>query len=351
MSALPLNSASSTLTVGGVELTRRDIGSADRDAVLGLHTLVFGPEVDAAWYAWKYGQAAAQGQGQAAGLWHGGELIAYCGGLPRTLWQHGQSLRGLQIGDVMVHPAWRGILTRRGPFHHVSQGFYDSRLGAAPQRPFQLGYGFPSARHLRLAVLQGLLSDAGVVETLHWDLGTEAALPWHWRWQDLAPSAQGFDRCVNHAWRAMQKGSGRFMLGQRDAAYLRWRYVDRPAALGSAGTVPRYRFFALRRPWPGGLGGVAVMDLRSTSAHWLDWVGPTDLLPLASRACRLQALSSGAVELTTWASAAVARQLEGTGITRREVCAGLGMPVRSDLDPKEATRVPWWLMGGDTDFL
>jgi hypothetical protein len=351
MNAPAPDPTASTLRVGGFELSLRNVAPADADAVLGLHTRVFGPEVDAAWFAWKYGLQPAQGRGQAMGLWHGDELIAYCGGLPRTLWRQGARLRGLQIGDVMVHPEWRGILTRRGPFFHVSQGFYTSRLGAAPGQAFQLGFGFPSARHLRLAVLLGLLHDAGVVETLHWP-ATEAALPWGWRWQELAPAQPRFDACVQRAWKSMQSQTTTLTLGQRDSAYLRWRYVDRPAPAGTTPDAPaRYRFFELRRAWPGASAGVAVLDLRSASAQWLDWVGPLDLLPLVNRACRAEAARSGALELTAWASPTVVQALAGSEIAQREVCAGLGLPTRCDPPGMAQTPLNWWLMGGDTDFL
>ncbi len=343
-----------TVRVGEFALTLQGVVPGDMAAVLALHTRVFGPQVDARWFVWKYGSAAQQGRGQAVGAWHGSELIAYCGGLPRTLWQQGQSRRGLQIGDVMVHPDWRGILTRRGPFFHVSRRFYESRLGAAQDRPFQLGFGFPNERHLRLAVKLGLLRDAGAIEALHWNTAPAATLclPWNWRWQALLPTDAQFDRTINTAWQSMLAQAGGLTLGQRDAAYLRWRYVDRPASVGlSAGAPVRYRFFTLRRPWSTRSAGVAVLDLRSTSAHWLDWVGPLELLPLASRACRLEAARAGASGLTAWASAAVAQQLEHSGIARREVCARLGIPEASSLGPQDVPESGWWLMGGDTDFL
>jgi len=340
--------------VGNSALTLRDVMPGDMDAVLALHTHVFGPEVDARWFDWKYGPAPEQRRGQAVGAWHDGELIAYCGGLPRALWQKRRSLSGLQLSDVMVHPAWRGILTRRGPFFHVSQRFYSSRLGPEQSRPFQLGFGFGSEIHVRLAVMVGLGRDGGVIETLHWNTSQAAmpGLPWHWRWQALLPSGTRFDRAVNAAWKSMQAQAGDLTLGQRDAAFLRWRYVDRPDAPGTpAGAPPRYRFFELRHPWSATAAGVAVLDLRSTSAHWLDWVGPVELMPLASRASRLEAARAGATELTAWASPAVAQQLASTGIERREVCAWLGIPAASDLKPEALPGLRWWLMGGDTDFL
>ena len=346
--------ADQTVRIGEQTLTLREITPNDRQAVLALHTMVFGPEVDSAWFAWKYGQQPGQGYGQAAGMWCDGELIAFCGGLPRVLWQKDKPLHGMQMGDVMVHPQWRGILTRRGPFFHVTKSFHSSRLGSPPTHPYQLGFGFPNDRALRLPVKLGLVWDAGVIESLHWKtaLPTELHLPWLWRWRELFTTDPAFDQKVSTAWQTMQSNLGNLTVGQRDARYLRWRYVNRPASCGAAPqSAARYRFFELRRVWSAKPVGVAVLDLRSTSAHWLDWVGPVDLMPIASTACRIEAASAGATELTAWASLEVAKQLDETNIARREICAGLGVSADSDLQPDHLAGLRFWLMGGDTDFL
>ena len=348
--------SSVTVQVGKFTLTLRDMLPGDMTDLLGLHNRVFGPNVDGRWYAWKYGQASDQGQGQGVGAWHGSELVAFCGGLPRTLWQKNESLRGLQIGDVMVHPSWRGIFTRRGPFFHVSKRFYGTRLGAAPNHPFQLGFGFPSERHLRLAKMTALLHDAGVIESLHWRTlhATKLAMPWHWRWHPLNPADKRFDTATNAAWKSMLASASDdgLTLGERDAGYLRWRYGSHPNGKGpSSKKTSRYQFFELCRPWSKLPVGVAVLDLRSPTAHWLDWVGPIKLMPLASRACRLEASTVGATELIVWASVAVVNQLADSNYEHRVVCSGLGFPVASDLKDEEVPRLRYWLMGGDTDFL
>lgn len=340
--------------VGEFALTLRDVVAGDMTAVLALHNAVFGSEADARWHSWKYGAAPNQGGGQAVGAWHGNDLIAYCGGLPRTLWQHGNSIQGLQMGDVMVHPAWRGILTRQGPFFHVTQRFHHTRLGAGHSRPFQLGFGFPNLRHLRLGVVLGLVRDGGRIESLHWSAlkAPANALPWLWRWQRLKPSDPRFDPTVNAAWQSMQSQAPHLLLGQRDAAYVRWRYVERPMACSQRpDLIVRYHFFELRRPWASSGAGVAVLDLSSASAHWLDWIGPAALMPLAATACRLEAGRAGSAGVMAWASPDVARQLADSGIDRREVCAGLGISAASDKSLQGTPELRWWLMGGDTDFL
>jgi len=340
--------------VGEFSLLLRDVEAGDRDAVVGLHTLVFGPDVDGAWFDWKYGQGPAQGAGQAVGVWHADELIAYCGGVPRTLWRHGHAVRGLQIGDVMVHPQWRGMLTRRGPFFQVSRGFYDSRLGLADARSFQLGFGFPNDRHLRLAVLLGLWHEAGRIESLHWSVQSLPSfrLPWLWRWEELNPASPHFDACVNAAWRLMLGQCAGVTLGQRDAAYLRWRYVDRPQSVGpQACPGQRYRFYGLARPWSRFPLGVAVLGARGDSCHWLDWVGPVKWMAMACRACCAQSALANATDMMCWASTAVSSQLLNTSISHRAPRVSLIIPVASDVAAQAIPGLHGWMMGGDTDFL
>lgn len=327
----------SRIEVGGQAFELRDLGPADRGALISLHREVFGEGASDAWYEWKY----VAGGGLGTGLWHEGRLIAHCGGVPRALWQQGTRRTGIQIGDVMVAPPWRGVLTRRGPFFHVSSKFYDGHVGAG--REHAVAFGFPSERHLRLAVKSALLWDAGPVHALSWTAAGAAPLGRFWRWQPLDPASPGFVRHVEAAWQRMKRGCTHFVVGERSVDYLRWRFFRRPGRTHAA--------FSLRRPWSPTAEGIAILDLTQDTALWLDWIGRPADMPLASAACRAQARSAGASYLTAWATPGVAQSLAASGIVRNEVTAWLGIPRRSDLPEADIGRLPWWLLGGDTDFL
>lgn len=331
--------ADAALSVAGQALLVRSLETDDRDALVALHRTVFHSAVDASWYEWKYGDGRVCG----TGAWADGVLVAHCGGIARTLWLEGARTAGLQIGDVMVAPGWRGILTRRGPFFHASQHFYTTRIGA--NKPFQLGFGFPGERHLRLAKMTGLLRDGGGVHALHWNTEQADNWPlWGWRWTPLDPNAPDFDTTVNQAWQTMRNLTGLLAIGERDAKYLRWRFVERPDR--------QHLFFALRRPWSRRPTGIAVLDLqRQDTAHWLDWIGRPDFLAIASRACRHEAARHGRQGLEMWATDAVAQQLANTGLAHQTETVRLGIVNTSSLDTTTTSGLRWWLMGGDTDFL
>lgn len=327
------------LQVAGQSLQVRTLKSADRDALVALHRAVFQSDVDARWHAWKYGA----GQVCGSGAWVDDMLVAHCGGIARTLWLAGKRTAGLQIGDVMVAPEWRGILTRRGPFFHSSAHFYNAQIGA--QKPFQLGFGFPGERHLRLAKMVGLLRDGGRVHALHWNAERTTRLPpWSWRWTPLDPRSPKFDATVNQAWHNMRNLTESLAIGARDSEYVRWRFIERPGR--------QHHFFVLHRPWSHEPAGIAVLDFQNEhTAHWLDWIGRPDLLALASRACRHETAQRGRHGLDMWATDAVVQQLSSTGLAQQSETARLGIVNTSSLDATTTSGLRWWLMGGDTDFL
>ncbi len=330
------------LEIASQRFTLRDISSSDISDVLQLHRHVFGSAVDAAWFEWKY----VRGQGEGVGLWHDGRLVAFCGGTPRWIWNRGARARYLQIGDVMVAPEWRGVLARKSPFYYVSERFYRSRLGEG--HDFVAAFGFPNTRHLRLAVKMGLSWDAGSVSSLLWTLDntTLPRLGWSWRTERLDCHAPGFDGAVDHAWQAMLRGSLEGFLGERDAQYLRWRFVDRPDR--------KYRFLGLQRRWQQQACGVAVFAAPAQAGdalQWLDWVGPSEWLPQACATGMALARSEGAAGLATWASPAVASRLASTAPVCTGQAAGVGVPRASALSGEQVAQLHCWWTGGDTDFL
>ncbi|HRL98598.1 MAG TPA: GNAT family N-acetyltransferase [Acidovorax sp.] len=335
--------APESLDIAGQRFSLRDLAPEDMADVLALHREVFGSRVDTRWFHWKY----VAGQGEGVGLWRDAQLIAFCGGTPRQVLHRGVPARWLQIGDVMVSPAWRGLFTRKSPFFHVSERFYRSRLGR--DRDFSAGFGFPNPRHLRLAVKSGLSHDAGEVGGLQWRI--ERRTPsfwshWQWRFESLDPGSSTFDTAVDRCWEHMRAGGHQGAIGVRDASYVRWRFVERPDK--------GYRFLALRRRWQSAPLGIAVLAQPTGSAEhlpWLDWVGPASLLPMAWALAMWQARRDGAAGLSCWASAAVAAALAPTRPMPMGPVASVGVPTASTLAISDVAALDCWWSGGDTDFL
>lgn len=331
--------AATEVRIGEHRFVVRDLRPHDTESLLRLHVRVFGPGASAAWHEWKYGAGAGLG----SGVWQGDELVAHCGGLPRTLWREGRRTGGIQIGDVLVAPEWRGLLTRRGPFFQASSYFYGRHVGG--RSGHDIAFGFPSERHMRLGTTLKLLWDAGPIHALTWQLSPQhqATGSWAWRWSPLDPAQRGFDAVVDRTWQMMRAKCSTLVLGERSAAYVRWRFLERPGRTS--------QLFVLRRPWPVSPVGIAVLDLQGPQAQWLDWIGDPGVLKFASRACAAEAAARGATSMVAWCSPAVAEALRETGIDHQSVTARLGIPRASALSEQELPGLRWWFMGGDTDFL
>jgi hypothetical protein len=310
-----------------------DLGPSDAADVIALHRRVFGTDIDAAWYRWKYAGAPAAGVRD-----EDGRLIAHCGGIPRRLVAAGRTIAALQIGDVMVEPRARGWLTRRGPFFQVSRHLYASQVGAG--RPYELAFGFPNERHLRLGVSLGLMYDGGPVLALEWPAGPAPGS----RCSRIGFEARALDRLAGRAWSAMRRGLGHRVAGSRDAAYLRWRYGERPGH--------DYAMHAVRTGWRRALAGLIVLRRESAERMaWLDWIGPPEMLPVGAAAARSCAAAAGARSLAAWASPEVVRWLAGSGAAVPVPVARFAVAVASLVSPREVGATAWWWMGGDTDFL
>lgn len=128
---------------------------------------------------------------------------------------------------------------------------------------------------------------------------------------------------------------------------MRWRYAAR-----SSPTAPA-SFWAVRRDWHALPTGVVVIRCKGGTAMWLDWIGPPSLLPLGLAAARVAAGATGCREVHAWMSAAPWSVLGGaaSGALAHHEVARIGVPVASTLSAAEAAAMPWWFMGGDTDFL
>lgn len=333
-----------SLEITGQPLILRDMQTSHMEDVLALHRRIFDTDAQQDWFAWKY----VEGQGDGVGIWNADqELIAFCGGVPRQFLQQGQSADFLQIGDLMVSPEWRGIMTRKNPFWYACDHFYSSRLGKG--HPFKVGFGFTHTRSLRLHIRQGLSWDGGSVQNLQWQT-SPGARPgrqrWLWRTQPLAPNAAHLPSILEQAWQAMRQEVGDYTIGVRDAAYCLWRFTQRPDK--------QYRLFALRRLWDRQPLGVLVMSQPSypgEAAQWLDWIGPLRHMEQACLAALRIASQDGAAAMTAWASPAVAQWLEGTQPIILGSVAEIGILTPSDLDPDQASSLNIWLMAGDTDFI
>jgi len=309
-----------------------------RQAFEQLFTDSFGHQPKAGWWDWKYGKGGLNGR--ALGLWdERGNLIAHYGGFPRLLGHQGRAIRAIQIGDVMVARAQRGLLTRQGPFFVVCSAFFERWVG--PGQAFEFAFGFPHLRHTRLGALRGLYHDLGVLQQLAW----RAQKGWDWQWslRPVEPAAKDLGQTIKRLHHDMSAQLAQTVTGNRDFEYLQSRFFSRPDA--------RYALYGLYKRfnrWPKAL---LIFRLDDERAQWLDYVGPPQLIAEACQAATREIARIGRIEFSGWLSTAMRSYCANSNAEDQGIAAYFAVSQRSTINQNQLQSMRWWWMGGDNDFL
>lgn len=300
-----------------------------------LFNEVYGHPMSDSHWRWKY----REGKSAAIGIWEEDRLIAHYGGVARDILYFGQPRSASQIGDLMVAPAGRGTLSRRGPLFLAIATFVEDQVGYG--NPHLLGVGCPNMRHWKIAKRLGLYDEpVGHMLELYWPAAPESS--------SFTVAVRPLElECIrdraeaNACWHAMREDLCGMIVGVRDAEVLHHRYVAHPEK--------NYRLFVLRRRWGGRALGLFVLNPDAEGGcELMDAIGSLRIIPQIVAHARRAAAGLGANRLFCWAidnirdhfGPAQARDLEVVVPTNGWTP---GPPPRK-LSGK------WWLTGGDTDF-
>lgn len=316
-----------------LDLHTRWATAADTPALLELFARSFGHAISEQEWQWKYRFAPSPGM-----LCLDDErIVAFNGGMPRTCHHGDDAFTAVQMGDVMVDPDYRGILTRRGPFYHVVQAFFSTSVGEGDALPYRYAFGFPHARHARLGRALSLYCQPDVVRQASWSAAPRRRL------RDTArPLTTSDAATVDALWAAMRKGLPHAVIGERDAAWLEHRYAQAPGR--------DYARWLVTERLTGRALGVCVLRHHGEHAELLDLIAPPAALPRAVGVARHITARLGARQLTAWLTPTVASTLAATRpqLEDTEVVVPGSCVNGAELGMEPAGR--WWLMGGDTDF-
>ena len=303
--------------------------------VRALFARVFGHAMSEALWRWKYGG----GRGQGALAIRDGEVVGHYGVLTRSVRYLGRPERAAQVADVMVEPGDRGVLTRRGAFFLTAASMPEACCGYGSKH--LIGFGFPNHRAFRVAERLGLYASVDRITELSWPAVTGERA--RWAFEDLAQrSAAQASRLVDRLWTAMAGALGEAIVGVRDYAWVRYRYLRHPEH--------DYRVLVIRTPtWRRALG-VIVLRLHDDRAELMDVIAPPARLESLVAAAREAAGRAARSQLFCWASSRCASYLDTNGAseTDPDVCIPTSIHTAGP-SPAEITG-RWWLMSGDTDF-
>ena len=310
-----------------------DWASPDDEAdLLALFQRAFGQQMPKALWQWKYAGVDCGG----AIVRRDGRAVAFYGGIPREVSLFGSQVAAVQIGDVMVDPCERGVLTRRGPFFQAATFYLSHNVGLGHN--FPLAFGFPSQRAYRLGERLGIYAKVGEIMRVDWS----ARNVWPSLRLRTRPLLASGAVAADWLWLEMADAFNRQIIGVRDFAYLRRRYIEHPT-IGYSVLLVSSRFSA--RPF-----GIIVVRDEGEELALVDVVAPPERLAALVGIFRRLAWKLGKPKAYAWITAQHALLLAGES----GVLAPIGVVVpafrwQQGIPPAKIDG-HWWLMAGDTDF-
>lgn len=333
-----------------------DIGLKQMEDMQALFLHVFGHPLTERLWRWKYDG----GRGVAVGARApDGALLAHYGGTFRTILFFGRPALTVQVGDVMVAREGRALLSHKGPFGMVMQGFFKQHIGVS-DGPV-LGFGFPNARAMRLGVLLDQYVQVDTVHELTWPV-EKPVNSWRRRlfkactrpvdWSDSSTTTR-----LDTLWARMKRDLADCIVPVRDSKWWVHRYANHPDH--------QYACFWVRSRWTGRtLGAIALRAHPSavtpnSGGVWelMDWICPVADTSVMLKAAKDVVLARGGVSLMGWFSSAARAQFPDAAA--QEVCAVSVTAPSNGRDyalggeaPSSVTSLghQWWLTSGDTDF-
>jgi hypothetical protein len=317
------------------------VGAAQQPEMSRCFREVFGSEMSAAEWQWKYGD----GRGTAVGLRLDGQLRAHYGSMLRPVSFDGDIVAAAQICDVMVQSQLREAeahLGRRNALQRMTASFLESQIGWG--LPHRLGYGFPTRQAFRVAERLGLYAEVDRMGAIAWPAAAGSNLTGQtWTATDLVPGGTPAAQ-LERLWPAMRQALAGRIVGVRDAAWLTRRYNGHP----------RFEYTMLAVSHPGDDEPLGLVVLRRHAEHleWVDWVGDPLHWPALLAFVRTQASTAGLPKVEAWITRSqrpLLDQLAADGLWR-DLDIVVPANAHTPAPAPQSLRDRWFLTAGDTDF-
>jgi hypothetical protein len=314
----------------------RVLQHADMDGVRDLFREVFREEMSPALWRWKYDRELSKG----AVVLKDGRIVAHYGGLGRKVLLCGDASVAVQIGDVMVAPSVRQSVRSNSPFYLAYTTFVDNYVGYG--RFFPFGFGFPNDRAFRIAEKLGFYARVGSMSEVSW----QARRSWQaWLCKAEPVTVDSLPQqaaLIDALWQRMTPEHRTHIIGIRDAAWLDYRYLQRPGK--------EYRVMLLKHKLSGSAMAAVVLQDRQDQLCLLDFVGSLALLPrVVAFLCDLAA-REGKHGVFTWCATHHRPLLDADGASFKDLPISIPANIWTQGPGPEQLDQRWWLMPGDTDF-
>jgi hypothetical protein len=310
----------------------REFSHQDTHAVLALFEQSFGHTMPLPLWRWKYPELSTQ---HSTLVEQNGKPVAFYGALPRDGLVMGQPTPLVQIGDVMVTPEARGILTRTGPFYLSAHALISKHIG--PTHTYPYAFGFPNRRHVLLGIKRGLYCEVDKILSAHWPPQQQKFRLLGWREATVADAP-----LIDRLWQKMSAHCQEYAIGVRDSRWITHRYFDHPDN--------HYMSYILYGRLSGTVKGMAVLKrIDDNTLELLDILAtPKETGPII-KALQHIAYAHNRSAITAWLTPAVLDWFKSCmpSTTATDVV----IPGGAVNDKEHALKLKgkWWLMGGDTD--
>lgn len=297
----------------------------------------FGVDFDPQLWRWKYDLGG--GRCVAASLSPGGPIVAHYGGAPRHIQYFGKPAMAIQVGDVMAMPEVRKYYGKKSLFFRTGATFLEREIGNTVSH--LLGFGFPNAKAMRLALRLGLYEKTDDFKELvlspqaiaGWQLDP---LPAGWLQQSVEPQ---------QLWEAMLPAFDEAIIGLRDTAYLDYRYCQHPSAGRGV-----YQAFLIRGP---DSKAVALLLTREHGGAQLvlDCLAQLSDLPDALRLFALWAQREKSMASKFWLTKGWLDRLAMTDCVEQDLNIEIPCNAWNRGPDAKLLYSKWWLTAGDMDFM
>jgi len=320
------------------EVVYGSIDSFAADEIKPVFESSFDARFDPAIWHWKYGT----GRGRAVCARVDGLLVGHYGGAPRDIRFFGEPNKAIQICDVMVMPEYRSFANRDTLFFKTAATFLEQHIGNAAEH--LLGFGFPNKRVLQMAQRLGLYETTDSFIELHYAPLSEPA-PADFLVTPFALDDARSRDPVDALWERMAYDLRAQIVGERDHAYLQYRYCSHPSW-----NTGGYECVALRHHDTGALAALAILKIHEGGRLLMDIIGPLEGIPAQLRAL-VAYLSESGVALCCRITDGHAQHFMLPGCEQRDL--GIEIPCNSWTRGPQVDELKgaWWLTAGDMDFL
>jgi GNAT superfamily N-acetyltransferase len=302
----------------------------DEAGIRGLFKEVFGREMSFEEWVWKYSGAKSERVWSSVAVTETNEVVAHYGGMPKRMIFNGREIKGIAIGDVMVHPKYRGLNVFRKVVALLPQ--------ETEKHGFVLGYGFPNERALRLPEKLGLYEKVEDVSEACKEVQFYRNLPrYAYRFFPL----QYDDRRIDRLWEKVKGGIHLAVI--RDREYLSERYQRHP--------LYTYELWGLRRRWEMRLSGIAILRREKERMLLIDFVCPLDLLGPFFQKIENYVYTTGIKRLVFWFPDYLRERVASGGFSIYPSGTSIPRTNREKWLTKAEIEGKFFYAMGDTDFM